>query len=179
MGAKVEMPCRAALSRHMNGRVFAKAAGAAACVIWLDAGAQVVPTPDRFGDAMQYLLPAAAIGLTLHQGDREGLEQFAYSAVLSQGSTVALGAIVNSPRPDGGSRGFPSGHTSIAFVSAAYVHQRYGLWPAIPMYGLATLTGYSRVRTHHHFTKDVIGGAAVGIGSAFLLTHRKRPAMTP
>lgn len=36
---------------------------------------------------------------------------------------------------------------------------------------LAMLTGYSRVRTHNHYVKDVLGGAAVGIASAAWLTH--------
>ena len=132
--------------------------------------AQVSSTSDRFGDAMQFILPAAAIGLTLHENDTEGLKQFAYSAALSQGTTEILKYSINSVRPDGSSRGFPSGHTSIAFASAGFVHQRYGIASAVPFYGLAALAGYSRIRTHHHFTKDVFGGAIVGTGSAFLFT---------
>ncbi|CAN5430981.1 hypothetical protein BH11PSE7_BH11PSE7_21330 [soil metagenome] len=42
---------------------------------------------------------------------------------------------------------------------------------ALPFYGLAALTGYSRMATHHHFFKDVAGGALIGVGSSYLLTY--------
>lgn len=134
--------------------------------------AQVVVRPDHFGDAMQYLLPAAAAAITLHHDDMDGLRQLGLSAALSQGTTEVLKAVANSPRPDGSGRGFPSGHVSIAFASASYVHQRYGVGSAVPMYALAGLTAASRVSTHHHFTKDVVAGALIGSGSAWMLTHR-------
>jgi membrane-associated phospholipid phosphatase len=153
-----------------NGYWF-KSAVVVACITSTGASAQVVASRDRFGDAMALLLPAAAVALTLQHDDTEGLKQLGYSAGLTLGSTELLKYGVNSSRPDGSAHGFPSGHTSIAFVSAAYVHQRYGFETALPMYALATLTGYSRVRTHHHFAKDVVGGALVGIGSAFVFTH--------
>lgn len=143
----------------------------AACAISTGVNSQVIASKDRFGDAMALLLPAAAVALSLQHDDTEGLKQLGYSAGLTLGNTELLKYGVNSRRPDGSAHGFPSGHTSIAFVSAAYVYQRYGFETALPMYALATLTGYSRVRTHHHFAKDVVGGALVGIGSAFLFTH--------
>lgn len=133
--------------------------------------AQVVATRDRVGDVLQLVLPLAAAGLSLKNDDMEGLKEFGLSVALSQGTTEVMQRAVNSRRPNGSGQGFPSGHTSIAFVSASYVQQRYGWGPAIPMYGLAVLTGYSRVHTHHHYVKDVLGGAAVGIASAALLTH--------
>jgi membrane-associated phospholipid phosphatase len=139
------------------------------------AQAQAVARPDRLGDALQYIVPAAAAGLSLYQRDTEGLEELGYSLALAQGTTEALKHLVNSPRPTGSGRGFPSGHVSLVFASAGYVHQRYGLERAAPFYALATLTAYSRVHTHHHFTKDVVGGALVGVGSAFLLTHPLGP----
>jgi membrane-associated phospholipid phosphatase len=141
----------------------------------LPAQAQVVDRPDRIGNALQYVVPAAAAGLSLYQRDTDGLKELAYSLALAQGTTEALKHIVNSPRPNGSGRGFPSGHASLVFASAGYVHQRYGIERALPFYGLAAVTAYSRVHTHHHFTKDVVGGAVVGVGSAFLLTHPLGP----
>lgn len=137
----------------------------------INASGQVLSRPDRFGDAMQFLLPAAAAALSLRNDDMDGLKQFGLSVLVSQGTTEVLKQAVNSRRPDGTGKGFPSGHTSIAFVSAAYVDQRYGHEWGLPMYGLATLAAYSRVATHHHFAKDVVGGAAVGVASAYLFTH--------
>ena len=147
---------------------------AIACAIMfspLQCEAQVHATRDRLGDALQIVLPLAAAGLSFKNDDMEGLKEFGYSAALSQGTTEVLKHTVRSRRPDGTGLGFPSGHTSMAFVSAAFVQQRYGWGPALPMYGLAALTGYSRVHTHHHFVKDVVGGAAVGVASATWLTH--------
>ncbi len=115
-------------------------------------GAQVLARPDRFGDVMELLLPVAAAALTLERDDAEGLKELALSGALSLGTTEALKSAVSSPRPDGGKGGFPSAHAS-------------GQWAA-PMYGLATLVGYSRVKTGHHSSKDVVGGALIGIGSA-------------
>ena len=150
----------------------------AGCAFAVSANAQVIARPDRFGNAMEYLLPAAAVALTLHNEDMEGLRQFGYTALLTIGSTELLKHGTNSKGPDGSGSAFPSGHTAIAFASAAYVNERYGLGPAVPLYALAALTGYSRVHTHHHFTKDVVGGAAVGIGSALIMTHPLGPRST-
>jgi membrane-associated phospholipid phosphatase len=133
--------------------------------------AQVIATPDRFGDAARLVLPVAAAAVGVRVGDSEGLKELGYSILLAQGGTTALKQLVRSPRPDGTGLGFPSGHASLAFASAGFVHRRYGLLQALPLYGLAGLTAYSRVRTHHHFTKDVVGGAVVGTASSLLLTR--------
>jgi membrane-associated phospholipid phosphatase len=143
------------------------------CTAWtaLPAHAQVAATRDRIGDVLQYLLPAGAAALTLYEDDREGLKELAYSFALSQGTTEVLKHAVRARRPDGTGLGFPSGHASASFASAAFVHERYGIQKAIPFYGLATVVAYQRVHTHHHFTRDVVAGAGIGIGSSLLLTH--------
>ena len=120
---------------------------------------------------MEILLPAAAIGLTLKSDDMDGLKQLATSGALAVGATEVLKRSVRSTKPDGSPNGFPSGHASIAFVSAAYVQRRYGWEWAAPMYGLAAATAYTRVSSHNHVAKDVVGGALIGVGSAFLFTH--------
>src|SRR6185369_8658034 len=113
---------------------------AAACAISATAQAQVVAKQDRFGDVVAYLvLPAAAVALTWQKDDTEGLWQLGYAAVLTKASSEVLKRAVNSKRPDGSDHGFPSGHASIAFASAAYVNERYGLAPSVPMYALAAL----------------------------------------
>jgi membrane-associated phospholipid phosphatase len=150
-------------------------AAAASCVATLPTHAQVHARPDRVGDALQYIVPAGAAALGLYERDPEGLKELAYSLALSQGTTEVLKRTIRSRRPDGTGYGFPSGHTSVVFASAGFVHERYGVQMALPYYALATLTAYSRVHTHHHFTKDVVGGAVVGVGSSFLLTHPLGP----
>lgn len=134
--------------------------------------AQVVAGRDRFGDTMHFGLPLAAAALSAYERDTEGLKQLGKSLLLSEGSTELLKHAVNSKRPDGTGRGFPSGHVSTTFAAATYVHRRYSLQWSIPFYALAAATAAQRVRTHHHFTKDVIGGAVIGSASSWFFTDR-------
>jgi membrane-associated phospholipid phosphatase len=139
------------------------------------AHAQPAARPDRLGDAMRWALPAAAAGLSLYNEDVEGLKQLGFSLVASELATEALKRGVHDSRPTGSGRGFVSGHTSEAFASAAYVHRRYGLAYGLPLYALATATAHSRVRTGHHFTRQVVGGAAIGVASSLMFTSALAP----
>jgi hypothetical protein len=156
-------------SRRTSARTIAAAAAFALCAA---AQAQGVARPDRFGNTMRFGLPLAAIALSLYESDTEGLKQFAESMALSQGGTELLKRAVDSKRPDGTGRGFPSGHVSAVFTAATYVHERYSLQWSIPFYALAAATAEERVRTHHHFTKDVVAGAVIGSASSWLFTTR-------
>ena len=164
-------------------RVVQRLAGLLILVVALGAQAQTAARPDRFGDAMQVALPLAAAGWSLYQGDIEGLKEYGVSLAVSELATEGLKRAVNDPRPTGSGGGFVSGHASRAFVSAAYIHRRYGLGPAVPMYALATATAYSRVHTGHHYTRQVLRGAAVGVGSAVVFTkhlsERSQAALVP
>ncbi len=59
---------------------------------------------------------------------------------------------------------FPSGHTSTAFAIATVVANEYEKVPYIkPLsYGLATLTGLSRINDEKHWASDIFLGAALG-----------------
>lgn len=128
---------------------------------------------ERAGDVLAVALPLAALGLTFHHEDRPGRWQFARSIGVSALSTVALKQAVDKERPDGDCcDAFPSGHTSTAFVSAAFMHRRYGLKVAVPAYIAATYVGYSRVDADRHGTEDVLAGAAIGFLSSWFLTSR-------
>lgn len=66
-------------------------------------------------------------------------------------------------------RAFPSGHTSLAFATAASLSLQYKKWyVTVPAYLWATTVGYSRIYLGVHYPSDVVGGAAIGIGSAYL-----------
>jgi membrane-associated phospholipid phosphatase len=68
-------------------------------------------------------------------------------------------------------RAFPSGHTSLAFAAAASLSLQYKKWyVTVPAYLWASSVGYSRIYLGVHYPSDVLAGAAVGIGSAYL-TH--------
>lgn len=129
------------------------------------------PAVEKSGDIILVALPAAVAGTTLILNDRKGTWQFTKSFAMNAAVTIALKYGLNKRRPfDGGYQAFPSGHTSITFQSAAFVHRRYGFKYSIPGYILAGWTGYSRVNATRHDGYDVLAGAVVGIGSSFLFT---------
>jgi membrane-associated phospholipid phosphatase len=71
----------------------------------------------------------------------------------------------------GVSPSFPSGHTSMAFATATSLSLTYPKWYVIvPTYTWASTVGYSRMHLGVHYPSDVLVGALVGAGSAWL-TH--------
>lgn len=104
------------------------------------------------------------------------LESFAFSQAL----TFATKAIVNKPRPNeydptlialrnAKNGSFPSGHTAEAFSTATSLTLMTRKWyVAVPAYTWATLVGQSRLYLGVHYPSDVIGGAVLGCGSAWL-----------
>lgn len=66
-------------------------------------------------------------------------------------------------------KSFPSGHASLAFSAAASLSIQCKKWyVTVPAYIWAASVGYSRIYLGVHYPSDVLGGAAVGIGSAYL-----------
>jgi undecaprenyl-diphosphatase len=64
---------------------------------------------------------------------------------------------------------FPSGHTSAAFALATSMSIAYPKWYIIgPAFLWATAIGYSRMDLGVHYPSDVLIGALVGAGSAWL-----------
>lgn len=103
-------------------------------------------------------------------------ESFAASAII----THAIKKIINRERPvaanpnftalvDVKTQSFPSGHTSEAFTMATSVSLAYPKWYVIaPAYTFATLVGYSRIYLGVHYPSDVLAGAVLGSGTAYL-----------
>ena len=64
---------------------------------------------------------------------------------------------------------FPSGHTSTAFATATSLSMEYPKWYVIaPSFVWASAVGYSRMHLGVHYPSDVVAGAIVGSGSAYL-----------
>lgn len=94
--------------------------------------------------------------------------------------TYSLKQIVGRPRPYitypdivpgeyQSSMSFPSGHTSFAFASATALSLSCPKWYVIvPSYAWACSVGYSRMNLGVHYPSDVLAGALLGAGSAYL-----------
>ncbi len=64
---------------------------------------------------------------------------------------------------------FPSGHTSYSFYTAGSLSLCYPKWYVIvPSYLWAASVGYSRMYLGMHYPTDVLAGAVIGTGSAWL-----------
>ncbi len=126
---------------------------------------------DAVGDALTFLLPATAAGMTVGLKDKKGMIQLGESTVVAIGTTYALKYTVNETRPNGEHYSFPSAHTSLSFSSAEFIRKRYGWDYGIPAYIAATFVGVSRVQSRDHYIHDVIAGAAIGIASSYIFTE--------
>ncbi|NQV51821.1 MAG: phosphatase PAP2 family protein [Flavobacteriales bacterium] len=105
---------------------------------------------------------------------------------LSATTTLILKYTVNRPRPfetfpfivqlsDVGSPSFPSGHTSNVFATATSLSLAFPKWyVTAPALLWASAVGYSRMHLGVHYPSDVLVGAAIGAGSAFLSHYLNR-----
>jgi hypothetical protein len=118
------------------------------------------------------LAGSLALGVLFPGEGRNGWDNFweeaevmAVTGVL----TTSLKFMVGRTRPGGGMRSFPSGHAATAFAAASLIDDNSGGAYGVAAYGLAGLTGYSRIESGRHFPSDVLAGAAIGILSAQVL----------
>ena len=98
------------------------------------------------------------------------------SILLNDLMVHSLKTWVDSDRPNREPHSFPSGHTSVAFAMAHFMHKEYGeksIWFSIGAYSCATTVGMLRVAKNAHWISDVVTGAGFGILSTELvyLTH--------
>ena len=126
---------------------------------------------EQAGSVIAVAIPAIAYGSTYYFDDKEGRQQFYRAFGTNVGTTYALKALINKERPNGeGDNAFPSSHTSTAFQSASFIHQRYGLEYSIPAYVGAGFVAYSRLQADEHDVTDVLAGAALGMVSSWYFT---------
>lgn len=119
---------------------------------------------ETYGDIMATLLPIAAYTKTWTSDDEEGRTQFYKAGAGVLITTQTLKRSVTKLRPsESNSLSFPSGHTSSAFMGAAFFQQRYGWAWGAPAYLLAAGVGYSRVDADAHYADDVLAGANMSV----------------
>jgi len=101
--------------------------------------------------------------------------------VVSSLLTTAIKKAVDRKRPfetydyivkrddESGGLSFPSGHTSAAFCLATEISLRYRKWYfVVPACIYAGSVGWARMYQGVHYPSDVLAGAVVGAGSAWL-----------
>lgn len=127
--------------------------------------------------------PIGICAVALAKKDVKLLEKgvnMSFAVVLNTAATYALKRIVDRPRPaethgfltplENESRfSFPSGHTSNAFCTATSLSLNFKKWYVIvPAYAWASTVGYSRLHMGVHYPSDVVAGALLGAGSAYV-----------
>lgn len=128
-------------------------------------------------------VPAALIGYSYFKKDSLNFRKsviIGTSMATAAAITWGLKYTVNRTRPyvtypelyhpyTEGSPSFPSSHTSISFSLATSLSLEYPKWYVIvPSYLWASSVAYSRMHLGVHYPSDVLAGALVGAGSAYL-----------
>lgn len=122
-------------------------------------------------DVFAIALPVSALTLTLVEKDWKGLLQGVETAAVTAAATLILKYSVKEWRPDHSNQhSFPSGHTAVSFATAAYLQRRYGWAYGAPAYALSCYVGWGRIYSKKHHWYDVLAGAAIGAGSAYIFT---------
>lgn len=150
-----------------------------------------LPSDDFFrfvSDSHSYIIigtniALGAAGFIRHDSEMKNKAlQMAISSVATLGISQALKYSVNRERPfvkypeitqkiSAKDPSFPSGHTSAAFSAATSLSLSYPEWYVIvPSYAWAGTVGYSRMHLGVHYPSDVLAGAVIGSGTAWL-TH--------
>ncbi len=134
-------------------------------------------------DPLALAIPAAFFikgVIAKNQNDKSRGIYLAESFAANVAFTYLLKKTINRKRPGetdptfsvltpASSRSFPSGHTSEAFSLATSLTIALPKWYVIaPAYTFAGLVGYSRMYLGAHYPSDVIAGALVGSGTAWL-----------
>ncbi len=132
----------------------------------------------KYDDYLQFSPAAAMImmracGVEGRSGTgAEWLCAEAFSAAIMAATVNGIKYSVRRLRPDSSTRNsFPSGHTATAFMCATMLHEEYGWrspWISFASYGVASVTGASRIMNHRHWFTDVFAGAVIGVGSVKL-----------
>ena len=119
-------------------------------------------------------LAPSATGLikAIAEKDKKGILQLGLSTATTLAINYGLEAVIKKDRPDGtGRHAFPSTHTAVAFDGASFLLRRYVWQWGVPAYAVAAYVAWGRTYAKRHDWWDVLGGAAIGAGAAFIYTR--------
>ena len=130
---------------------------------------------DGLDDVLQYV-PYATVYTLKACGveSRDDWKKLAITTVASWVATAGTGWVIKQAvkewRPDNSDqKSFPSGHTSMAFCTATSLSLLYPYWyVVVPSMLWATSVGFSRLYLGVHYPTDVLTGALLGAGVAWV-----------
>lgn len=139
---------------------------------------------NNIDDHLQFIPIVFAYGLGVFP-DMKSKSDFVNKTVLLAKSELMMMALVyplkkwvGDKRPDSGTpNAWPSGHTTQAFVAAAFLDHEYrhkSIWISVASYACATSVAVLRVMNDRHWSADVLAGAGIGIlvTNIAYLTHQ-------
>ena len=127
---------------------------------------------ERSTDVLSLVPSATGLCVAIANHDTQGMKQLGLSTATCLAVNYGLELCITKDRPDGtGHHAFPSTHTAVAFNGSTFLMKRYGWKWGVPAYVVSTYVAWGRVHSDRHDWWDVLGGAAIGAGSAFIFTR--------
>lgn len=123
-------------------------------------------------DILAFVNPVAGFVGSMAIRDFQGSKQIVLGGITNLATNYLLEYSIRKKRPDGsGHHAFPSTHTAVSFQGAAFLQRRYGWKFGAPAYLLSAYVGWGRIYAKKHDIWDVLAGAAIGAGSAYIYTR--------
>lgn len=138
-------------------------------------------------------LTTYSVGLFAGEDEVRKVGRMMFQSISYSGITVmALRILFGRERPYSGKgaweftgisfdnevQSFPSGHTTVAFAFSTILAEYFdSIFSRIFFYGMASLTGFSRIYNNQHWFSDVFVGAILGISSGFFVLNEEKKRM--
>ena len=128
---------------------------------------------NELDDPMQFVPIVFAYGLGVIPNMKSKSDFVNKTVILAKSELMMMALVyplkkwVGDRRPDSGTpNAWPSGHTTQAFVAAAFLDHEYrhkSTWISVASYTCATSVAVWRILNDRHWSADVFAGAGIGI----------------